>query len=417
MRADGSTFPVELVVTRPDLPGPPLFCGYLRDVTERRRGRARPLQGLAEEQAALRRVATAVAAEVEPERLFGARRRGGRARARRARRQHPALQRRRHRARRWASGASTPTTIPVGTTLVLDGDTSRSQVWRTGAPGALSTPRRHDRRAWPSACARSGSRRPSARRSCFGGRAVGRGGHLQPRRAVPARGRVPRSADFADLAAQAHRQRAGARGAGRLARPHRRGQRRRAPAAGAQPARRRAAAARGDLAHRAPGGAPRTDDPDAARDARRRRRRARAARWRSCASWRAGCIPPCSPTTACAPAIEALADRAPLPVAVDVPLDERLPETGRGRGLLRRVRGADQRGQVRAGLRGARARRAHRRPRAWSRSSTTASAAPTTRGGSGLRGLADRVEALGGRLVVSSPAGAGTTVRAELPVP
>jgi signal transduction histidine kinase len=36
--------------------------------------------------------------------------------------------------------------------------------------------------------------------------------------------------------------------------------------------------------------------------------------------------------------------------------------------------------------------------------------------GSGLRGLADRVEALGGRLVVHSPAGAGTTVRAELPL-
>ncbi|WP_147447825.1 sensor histidine kinase [Solirubrobacter pauli] len=36
-------------------------------------------------------------------------------------------------------------------------------------------------------------------------------------------------------------------------------------------------------------------------------------------------------------------------------------------------------------------------------------------GGSGLRGLADRVEALGGRLRVSSPAGAGTVLRAELP--
>jgi signal transduction histidine kinase len=35
--------------------------------------------------------------------------------------------------------------------------------------------------------------------------------------------------------------------------------------------------------------------------------------------------------------------------------------------------------------------------------------------GSGLRGLADRVEALGGRLEVSSPAGAGTTLRASLP--
>jgi signal transduction histidine kinase len=37
-------------------------------------------------------------------------------------------------------------------------------------------------------------------------------------------------------------------------------------------------------------------------------------------------------------------------------------------------------------------------------------------GGSGLRGLADRVEALGGRLVVTSPVGQGTTVRARLPV-
>jgi signal transduction histidine kinase len=36
-------------------------------------------------------------------------------------------------------------------------------------------------------------------------------------------------------------------------------------------------------------------------------------------------------------------------------------------------------------------------------------------GGSGLRGLADRVEALGGRLTVSSPPGRGTNLRAEIP--
>jgi hypothetical protein len=36
--------------------------------------------------------------------------------------------------------------------------------------------------------------------------------------------------------------------------------------------------------------------------------------------------------------------------------------------------------------------------------------------GSGLRGLVDRVEALGGELIVSSPHGAGTLVRAELPL-
>ena len=35
--------------------------------------------------------------------------------------------------------------------------------------------------------------------------------------------------------------------------------------------------------------------------------------------------------------------------------------------------------------------------------------------GTGLRGLADRVEALGGRLLVWSPTGGGTRVRAEIP--
>ena len=37
-------------------------------------------------------------------------------------------------------------------------------------------------------------------------------------------------------------------------------------------------------------------------------------------------------------------------------------------------------------------------------------------GGSGLRGLADRVAALDGRLAVESPAGGGTVVRAEIPL-
>ena len=37
------------------------------------------------------------------------------------------------------------------------------------------------------------------------------------------------------------------------------------------------------------------------------------------------------------------------------------------------------------------------------------------RGGSGLRGLCDRVEALGGRLALASPAGVGTTLLAEIP--
>jgi signal transduction histidine kinase len=38
-----------------------------------------------------------------------------------------------------------------------------------------------------------------------------------------------------------------------------------------------------------------------------------------------------------------------------------------------------------------------------------------TERGSGLRGLADRIETLGGRLRVCTPAGGGTRVRAEIP--
>ncbi|MCW3009532.1 MAG: hypothetical protein JWP17_4158, partial [Solirubrobacterales bacterium] len=37
-------------------------------------------------------------------------------------------------------------------------------------------------------------------------------------------------------------------------------------------------------------------------------------------------------------------------------------------------------------------------------------------GGSGLRGLEDRVEALGGTLAITSPAGGGTRVLARLPL-
>ncbi|HEY3653172.1 MAG TPA: hypothetical protein VGL33_34750 [Streptosporangiaceae bacterium] len=36
--------------------------------------------------------------------------------------------------------------------------------------------------------------------------------------------------------------------------------------------------------------------------------------------------------------------------------------------------------------------------------------------GTGLTGLKDRVEALGGRILLDSPRGAGTTLRVELPL-
>ena len=40
LRADGTQFPVELTITRIGAPGPPLFTGYLRDITERKQAEA-----------------------------------------------------------------------------------------------------------------------------------------------------------------------------------------------------------------------------------------------------------------------------------------------------------------------------------------------------------------------------------------
>jgi PAS domain S-box-containing protein len=112
-------------------------------------------------------------------------------------------------------------------------------------------------------------------------------------------------------------------------------------------------------------------------------------------------------------ALEALAMRAPVPVQLDTLPDRRLPDqveaaayyvvaealanvdkhAGAGKVVVRAT--ADRHRLVVAvhddGVGGA------------------------DRAGSGLRGLADRVEALGGQLSVDSPAGVGTRLRAEIP--
>ena len=68
MRADGSEFPVELTLSR--LEGDPaLICGALRDISAAKQAE-RQLRELADEQAALRRVATLVARESSAQQLF-----------------------------------------------------------------------------------------------------------------------------------------------------------------------------------------------------------------------------------------------------------------------------------------------------------------------------------------------------------
>lgn len=44
-RRDGSHFPVELTIVRADLPGPPTFTGYVRDITERKQAEAALMEG------------------------------------------------------------------------------------------------------------------------------------------------------------------------------------------------------------------------------------------------------------------------------------------------------------------------------------------------------------------------------------
>lgn len=79
MRADGSEFPAELTVTRVDVSsGEPAFTGYVRDITERKRAEQNLLSArtrlaaVADEQAALRRVATLVAEGAPPRDVFDA---------------------------------------------------------------------------------------------------------------------------------------------------------------------------------------------------------------------------------------------------------------------------------------------------------------------------------------------------------
>ena len=85
MRADGSEFPVELALSQVEAE-PGLICGALRDLSVAKRAEGH-LRELAEEQAALRRVATLVARESSPQELFAACRGGGRAHHQRPARQ------------------------------------------------------------------------------------------------------------------------------------------------------------------------------------------------------------------------------------------------------------------------------------------------------------------------------------------
>ena len=118
-----------------------------------------------------------------------------------------------------------------------------------------------------------------------------------------------------------------------------------------------------------------------------------------------------------APALETLASRAPLPVSVEGVPEERLAEpleaavyfvvaesltnaVKHAEASELRVRMHEETGELRVEI----------------ADDGRGGAQADAGSGTGLRGLTDRVEALGGRFAVESPPGHGTTVRVVLPL-
>ncbi len=116
-----------------------------------------------------------------------------------------------------------------------------------------------------------------------------------------------------------------------------------------------------------------------------------------------------------APAVEALAARATVPVVVNGLPTERLPEPIEAAAFYVVAESLTNVAKY-ASARSARVDLARDDGLLVVEVSDDGVGGADSTKGSGLRGLTDRVEALGGKLRVSSEAGSGTTVRAELPL-
>jgi PAS domain S-box-containing protein len=114
------------------------------------------------------------------------------------------------------------------------------------------------------------------------------------------------------------------------------------------------------------------------------------------------------------PALQVLADRAPIPVQVENALDDRLP-TAVEAAAYYVVSEALANVAKHAGASSAEVRLHRVDGAAFVEVIDDGVGGAVASAGSGLRGLADRVEALGGRLRVGSGKGGGTRVAAEIP--
>ena len=115
-----------------------------------------------------------------------------------------------------------------------------------------------------------------------------------------------------------------------------------------------------------------------------------------------------------AAALEALADRSPLPVEVEIASDGRLPEPVEVTAYFV-VSEALANCQRHANATAVRVSAGRSGDRLVVTVADDGVGGADAGSGSGLTGLQDRVAALGGRLTVTSPPGGGTTVTAEIP--
>jgi PAS domain S-box-containing protein len=412
MRKDGSEFPVEIAISRPQLPGPPLFTGFLRDVTERQRNE-RALRTLAAEQAALRRVATVVAREADPARVFevvteelgrllgaqtsnmirfepdgGAVVAGG-----------------------WSTGGAR--NVPVGTHVALDGPTVAALIRDSGQPERVD-----DYSGTPGTTAdllRDLGFRSSVGTPIFlGGRLWGAVLVSTVQKTPFPEGAEQRIADFAELVgvalanAEARQELADSRArivqAGdeerrRIERNLHDGAQQRLVALSLELRLAERKLAEGDPRARELLERATKDLADALEELRELAR---------------GIHPAILSDKGLEPALEMLATRALLPVELCAALDDRLPAPVEAAAYYL-VAEALTNAAKHARASSVRVSVDHRNGSAVVEVSDDGVGGADLQGGSGLRGLRDRVEALGGTLTVESREGAGTTLTARLP--
>ena len=411
MRKDGTEFPVELAVTRPDLPGPPLFCGYIRDVTERRAADL-ALRRLADEQAALRRVATAVAAERDPGVVFGlvTEEVGRLLNAQTA-----------NMVRYEGDGMATVLggwsdgdvgSVPVGDTVLMDGETAAARVWRSGRPERVDS-YEHMTGTLAARLRELGFRSAVAAPVMLGGGLWGAvivsTVHDEPF----AEGAEQRIADFAELAAQAV---ANAQTRADLAASRARiveagdAERRRLERNLHDGAQQRLVS----LALNLRLAARRCADDLESHEAFERAGEELAQALEELRELARGIHPAILSDRGLEPAIQALADRAPLPVSIAVGLDCRLPEPVEAAAYYVVAEALTNAAKY-ANASEVRVEVSRDNGSTYIEVTDDGVGGAAERGGSGLRGLCDRVEALGGRLALASPTGVGTTLLAEIP--